>query len=224
MTDKDLKQHVQSALDWEPSLDASDIGVSVDEAVVTLRGNVASFAEKVTAERVALRVYGVKAVADDLAVHLLRAFERNDTEIAAKQLGQQVHVRIFDASTDGDIEAAFRDIASSKIEAILIGTDPLFSAKRNLIVALTTHYTIPAIYDSRVQVEEGGLISYGTSYADTYRQAGVYAGRILNGARPADLPVLLPTKFELVINLKTAKNLGLQVPSALLVLADEVIE
>jgi len=82
MTDKDLKQHVQSALDWEPSLDASDIGVSVDEAVVTLRGNVASYAEKMTAERVALRLYGVKAVANDLAVHLVSAFERTDTEIA----------------------------------------------------------------------------------------------------------------------------------------------
>lgn len=82
MTDKDLKQHVQSALDWDPSLDASDIGVSVDEAVVTLRGNVASYAQKVTAERVALRVYGVKAVANDLAVHLVSAFERTDTEIA----------------------------------------------------------------------------------------------------------------------------------------------
>jgi len=82
MTDKNLKQHVQSALDWEPSLDASDIGVSVDEAVVTLRGNVASYAEKMTAERVALRLYGVKAVANDLAVHLVSAFERTDTEIA----------------------------------------------------------------------------------------------------------------------------------------------
>jgi osmotically-inducible protein OsmY len=82
MTDTDLKQHVQSALDWEPSLDASDVGVSVDEAVVTLRGNVASYAEKVTAERVALRVYGVKAVANDLVVHLVSAFERTDTEIA----------------------------------------------------------------------------------------------------------------------------------------------
>lgn len=82
MTDKDLKQHVQSALDWEPSLDASDIGVSVDEAVVTLRGNVASYAEKVTAERVALRVYGVKAVANDLVVHLVSGFARTDTEIA----------------------------------------------------------------------------------------------------------------------------------------------
>ena len=82
MTDKDLKQHVQSALDWEPSLDATDIGVSVDDAVVTLRGNVASYAEKVTAERVVLRVYGVKAVANDLAVHLVSAFERTDTEIA----------------------------------------------------------------------------------------------------------------------------------------------
>jgi osmotically-inducible protein OsmY len=82
MTDKDLKQHVQSALDWEPSLDATDIGVSVDDAVVTLRGNVASYAEKMTAERVVLRVYGVKAVANDLAVHLVSAFERTDTEIA----------------------------------------------------------------------------------------------------------------------------------------------
>jgi len=82
MTDKDLKQHVESALDWEPSVNAKDIGVSVDEAVVTLRGNVASFAEKVTAERVALRVYGVKAVADDLVVHLVSGFERTDTEIA----------------------------------------------------------------------------------------------------------------------------------------------
>ena len=82
MTDKDLKQHVQNALDWEPSLDASDVGVSVDESVVTLRGNVTSYAEKVTAERVALRVYGVKAVANDLAVHLVSGFERTDTEIA----------------------------------------------------------------------------------------------------------------------------------------------
>jgi len=82
MTDNDLKQHVQSALDWEPSLDAKDIGISVDEAVVTLRGNVASYAEKVTAERVTLRVYGVKAVANDLAVHLINAFERTDTELA----------------------------------------------------------------------------------------------------------------------------------------------
>jgi osmotically-inducible protein OsmY len=82
MTDKDVKQHVQSALDWEPSLDASDIGVSVDEGVVTLRGNVASYAEKVAAERVALRVYGVKAVANDLSVHLVSSFERTDTEIA----------------------------------------------------------------------------------------------------------------------------------------------
>jgi putative ABC transport system substrate-binding protein len=123
-----------------------------------------------------------------------------------------------------DIESVFENIARSKIEALLVGTDALFSTERKLILTLAARYGVPAMYDSRIQVEEGGLISYGTSYADTYREAGMYAGRILRGARPADLPVLFPTKFELVINVKTAKTLGLTVPPGVLVAADELIE
>ena len=148
--------------------------------------------------------------------------ERGEMESAARSLGE--HVRILNASTARDIETAFEDIARAKIKAILIGTDPLFSAERKLILALAERHGVPAIYDSRVQVEEGGLISYGASYADAYRQAGTYAGRILKGARPADLPVLLPTKFELVINMKTTKALRLTVPPNTLAIADEVID
>jgi len=150
--------------------------------------------------------------------------ERDEIQSAARSLGEHIQVRVLDAGTAGDIETAFEDIARSKIEALLVGTDALFSTERKRILTLAARYRVPAIYDSRIQVEEGGLISYGTSYPDTYRAAGIYAGRILKGARPGDLPVLLPTKFELVINVKTAKTLGLTVPPGILVAADEVIE
>jgi putative ABC transport system substrate-binding protein len=150
--------------------------------------------------------------------------ERDEMESAAKTLGERVSLRVLNASTTGDIEVAFEAIARSKIEALLVGTDSFFSTERKLILRLTERHQVPAIYDSRVQVEEGGLISYGSVYADVYRQAGTYAGRILKGARPADLPVLLPTKFELFINLKTAKALGLTIPPGVLAIADEVIE
>ena len=150
--------------------------------------------------------------------------ERDEIQSAARSLGEHVQVRVLDASTAGDIEAAFEEIARWKIEALLVGTDALFSTERKRILTLAARYRVPAMYDSRIQVEEGGLISYGTSYADAYREAGRYAGRIFKGARPADLPVLLPTKFELVINARTAKTLGLTVPPGILVAADEVIE
>jgi putative ABC transport system substrate-binding protein len=148
--------------------------------------------------------------------------KRSNAETSARVLGVKLH--IFDADTEKEIETAFIRLGEMHARGLLIGTSPFFSARRNQIMALAMRHGVPAIYDSRAQVSAGGLISYGASYEDTYRQAGIYAGRILKGARPADLPVLLPTKFELVINLTTAKALGLKVPDKLLTLADEVIE
>jgi putative tryptophan/tyrosine transport system substrate-binding protein len=149
-------------------------------------------------------------------------FKRSDIEIAARTLGRRIHV--LDASTEHEIEAAFDAVVQKGIGALLVTTDPFFSSHRQQILTLAARHKVPAIYDSRIQVEAGGLVSYGASYTETYRQGGIYVGRILNGARPADLPVLLPTKFELVLNLKTAKALGLEVPPSLLARADEVIE
>jgi putative tryptophan/tyrosine transport system substrate-binding protein len=147
---------------------------------------------------------------------------RDDIEQADKSLG--THTEILFAGTSSEIEDAFEKVNQTKIKAILVGTDPLFSAKRDKIIELAERYSLPASYDSRIQVAAGGLMSYGTSYTETYRQAGKYTGQILKGVSPADLPVLLPTKFELAINLKTAKTLGLSVPQTLLTIADEVIE
>ena len=145
-----------------------------------------------------------------------------DVQAAARAKG--IQVAILNAGTEGEIDSAFASIVELSADALLVGADPLFNNRRQQLVALASRHPIPAMYEWRESVEAGGLISYGPSLRDLVRQAGAYAGRILAGARPADLPIQQPTKFELLINLKTAKTLGLTAPQALLARADEVIE
>jgi ABC-type uncharacterized transport system substrate-binding protein len=141
---------------------------------------------------------------------------------AARAVGQQVS--ILSANTEREIDAAFATLAASRAGALLVGSDPFFNNERDQVVALAARHAIPAIYEGREFVMAGGLASYGTNLADAYRQAGVYAGRLLRGEKPSDLPIVQPTQFEFVINLKTAKALGLDVPGGLSASADEVIE
>jgi len=145
-----------------------------------------------------------------------------ETEAAARILG--VQTTVVTARSANEIEKAIQAAAQQRVDALTIGGDPLFSRFRDQIAALAVRYRIPAISRYREEAKAGVLMSYGPSFSDSYRQAGVYAGRILKGEKPADLPVVQPTRFELVINLKTANTLGLSVPPTLLARADEVIE
>jgi putative ABC transport system substrate-binding protein len=145
-----------------------------------------------------------------------------DIPDAARAIGQRIV--ILEANNDRDIDAAFATLVQRRIGALLVAGDPLFSNRRDQIVALAARNSIPTIYYFREFAAAGGLMSYGANLSDVFRQLGIYAGRILKGEKPSDLPVMQPTKFELVVNLKTASSLGLTVPPSLLALADEVIE
>jgi putative ABC transport system substrate-binding protein len=145
-----------------------------------------------------------------------------DLQATAKALGLQVHV--LHAAAEREFEAVFSDLGKLRAQALVIGGDPLFNDQSQRLAALATRHAVPAIYQFREFTAAGGLMSYGGSIADAYHQAGVYTGRIIRGDKPADLPVQQSTKIELIVNLKTAKSLGIHVPQALLARADEVIE
>jgi putative ABC transport system substrate-binding protein len=145
-----------------------------------------------------------------------------DAEAAARSMGLQI--RVLAANTSGEIDAAFATIAREGPDAVFVGSSPLFNARRIQVVHLASYHRVPATYSGRLYAEIGGLMSYGASVADAMHQMGVYTGRILKGAKPADLPVVQSTKLELVINHQSARMLGLTVPDKLLAAADEVIE
>jgi putative ABC transport system substrate-binding protein len=148
--------------------------------------------------------------------------ESKNVREAAQKLGLQL--QILNASNEHEVDAAFAEFEQHKLNALMVGADSLFLGRRDRIVQLAAQHAIPAIYNAREFVATGGLASYAPSFAEVYRQAGIYTAKILGGAKPAELPVIQPTKYELVINLKTAKVLGLTVPLLMQMTADEVIE
>jgi ABC-type uncharacterized transport system substrate-binding protein len=165
-----------------------------------------------------------KARVIGLVVNPSNAPDRMIRDVQSAASEKNVQVQVVNAASEDQFEPAFALLVNARADAILVGNDPFFYSHRENLVSLAARHAIPAVYEWRDFVVAGGLMSYGTSLRDMYRQAGGYVGRILSGAKPADLPVLQPTKFELVINLKTAKALGITVPQSLLQRADEIIE
>ena len=151
-------------------------------------------------------------------------YEAELKELQAKAGDMKLNLVLEKAGAEGEIDAGFEALARQKIDALLVTADPFFNSRRARVIGLATRYAIPSIYQWREFAAAGGLMSYGPSIVNAYHQTGVYVGRILKGAKPADLPVVRPTRFELVINLKTAKALGIDVPYPLLAITNEVIE
>ncbi len=184
------------------------------------------FQAEVTAKRLGLLRELVPAVARVAVLvnptNLSSSATRGDLEPAARTLGLQI--QFYDASTNREIDAAYAALARERPDALFVAPDGFFVSRRVQLTALAARHALPAAYSEREFVEAGGLMNYGTNVNDMFRQVGAYAGRILKGAKPADLPVVQATKFELVINLQTARLLGLEIPPTLLARADEVIE
>ena len=185
------------------------------------------FAAEVTAKRLDLLRELVPAAARvSVLVNSANATSNESTlrDVPAAAGAMGLQIKIFNASTSREIETVFADFGRERPDALFVGTDPYFYSRRVQLAVLAAHHAIPATFSQRDYAEAGGLMSYGTSLTDAFRQVGVYAGRILKGAKPPDLPVVQASKFELVINLPTARTLGLEIPPSLLARADEVIE
>jgi putative tryptophan/tyrosine transport system substrate-binding protein len=208
----------------DPVADGLVVSINRPEANVT---GATFIGTSLTAKRLEL-MRELVPLATDVALlvnpkNTLAKGQAEDATAAAKTLG--LRLRVINASGAGEMDEAFATMDRSKVDLAIVGTDPTFGfLLRDQIIALAARYRIPTMGNTRVQVEAGSLISYGPALPDTWRQAGSYVGRILKGAKPSDLPILQPTRFELVINLKTAKALGLDLAPGLLARADDVIE
>jgi putative ABC transport system substrate-binding protein len=165
--------------------------------------------------------------AHTIGVLLNPGFSQAESQLADMQQAARamnLAITVFRANTDQEIDAAFEAIAQQRVPALVVGANPFFDTRRKKLVALAARNAVPAIYHFREYADDGGLMSYGLNFADVYRLVGVYTGKVLKGAKPSELPVMQATKFEFVINLKTAKALGVQISDNLLSLADAVIE
>jgi putative ABC transport system substrate-binding protein len=244
----DLVRHrvaVIAATGGVPSVRAAKGATSEIPIVFTMGGDPVAFGLVASLNRPGSNVTGITLISGEIVskrIALLRdllpgakmlgvlmnsttpasAVETADAERVGHTLGWQV--KVLRVGRELDFDAAFQPLVRERADALLVTTDPIFESQRHRIVALAAHHAVPTIYALREYALAGGLMSYGASISDVYRQAGLYAGRILKGEKAADLPVMQASKFELVINLKTAKVLGLEVPPTLLAIADQVIE